>query len=385
MATTPLQQLIIERIQREGALTFAAYMRMALYEPNYGYYVAGQPKIGFEGADYYTSTDVSTPFFANCMGRQLSQWWEKLGRPAHFVVLEQGAGRGGLAQGVQAWATQKAAPDFQAALDYRIEDIRLGQDSIAEILRFAQDDSWAHAKQHISSHTFHAPIAPSVILSNELIDAFPVHIVETRNQRLYEIYVDVQDGRLCEVLGEPGTVEVADYLDAYAIPWRSFGDGWRAEINLDALHWMRRTAQLLGRGYLLAIDYGDKAKALYTKYRRHGTLACYFQHQMNERPLVRPGEQDITAHVNFSALIEEGRRQGLHLNTFTTQRLWLAGLGIYEELERRRMSEFAESVTQRATDRGQVALLKWRDLSQRVAALTDPAGMGNFKVLILRR
>jgi len=84
-------------------------------------------------------------------------------------------------------------------------------------------------------------------------------------------------------------------------------------------------------------------------------------------------------------LIEEGRRQGLHLNTFTTQRLWLAGLGIYEELERRRMSEFAESVTQRATDRGQVALLKWRDLSQRVAALTDPAGMGNFKVLILRR
>jgi SAM-dependent MidA family methyltransferase len=329
------------------------------------------------------------------MGRQLAQWWEKLGRPAHFVVLEQGAGRGDLARGIQAWARSEAS-DFQAALDYRVEDLRQGQDSIApldaEILRFAQDDrdsaqddSWTNAQRHISTPILHVPTAPSVILSNELIDAFPVHIVETRDQRLYEVYVDVQEGRLYEVLGEPSTDEVGAYLDSYAIPWRSFGDGWRAEINLDALRWMRRTAQLLRRGYLLAIDYGDKAKALYTKYRRHGTLACYFQHQVNERPLARPGEQDITAHVNFSALIDEGRRQGLHLNTFTTQRLWLAGLGIQEELEHRRMSEFAESVMQRATDRGQVALLKWRDLSQRVAALTDPTGMGNFKVLILRR
>ncbi|GAC1343368.1 MAG: SAM-dependent methyltransferase [Ktedonobacteraceae bacterium] len=385
MAITPLQQLIIERIQREGPLTFADYMRMALYEPNYGYYVAGPPKIGFDGADYFTSTDVSSSFFANCMGRQLAHWWEKLGRSAHFVVLEQGAGRGDLARGIQAWARSQASDAFKAgaALDYRVEDIRLGQDSLAPL--DGKLEPATHAQRHISTPALHAPTAPSVIISNELIDAFPVHIVETHNQRLYEVYVDGQEGRLYEVLGEPSTDEVATYLDTYAIPWRSFGNGWRAEINLDALRWMRRTAQLLRRGYLLAIDYGDKAKALYTKYRRHGTLACYFQHQVNERPLIRPGEQDITAHVNFSALIDEGRRQGLHLNTFTTQRLWLAGLGIQEELEHRRMSEFAESVTQRATDRGQIALLKWRNLSQRVAALTDPTGMGNFKVLILRR
>jgi SAM-dependent MidA family methyltransferase len=106
---------------------------------------------------------------------------------------------------------------------------------------------------------------------------------------------------------------------------------------------------------------------------------------LNERPLLRPGEQDITAHVNFSALIDEGRRQGLRLHKFTTQRLWLEELGIAEELEQRRRSDFAEADTERASDRGQVALLKWYDLRQRVAALTDPAGMGNFKVLILRR
>jgi len=364
MTSTPLQQLIIERIQKEGPLTFAEYMRMALYDPNYGYYTTGPTKIGWEG-DYYTSTDVSA-FFAHCMGRQLYQWWQKLGQPGRFIVSEQGAGRGDLAQGIHAWA-KRDAPEFYAALDYGIEDIRLGQDVNAPV----------------SSAGASPP--PSVILSNELIDAFPAHIVEARDQRLYEIYVDFQGDRLCEVPGEPSTAEVANYLDSYKIPWASFGDGWRAEINLDALRWMRRTAHLFRRGFILVIDYGDKARALYTRYRHRGTLACYFHHQMNERPLVRPGEQDITAHVNFNALIQEGRRQGLRLNKFTTQRLWLEDLGIHEELEQRRLSEFAEADTARASDRGQVALLQWYNLRQRVAALTDPTGMGNFKVLILRR
>src|SRR5579859_6349052 len=128
MPLSPLQQLIIERIQKEGPMLFAEYMRMALYEPNYGYYVTGPTKMGWEG-DYYTSTDISS-FFANCMGRQLYQWWEKLGKPADFIVLEQGAGRGDLAQGVEAWARQEV-PNFHVALDYRFEDIRQGRDAIA--------------------------------------------------------------------------------------------------------------------------------------------------------------------------------------------------------------------------------------------------------------
>jgi SAM-dependent MidA family methyltransferase len=125
MTTNPLQQLIIERIQREGPIPFAEYMRMALYEPGYGYYVTGAAKMGWEG-DYFTSTDVST-LFANCMGRQLYDMWEKLKRPPDFLIVEEGAGRGHLAEGVQAWA-QREAPDFLAVLDYRIEDIRSGQD-----------------------------------------------------------------------------------------------------------------------------------------------------------------------------------------------------------------------------------------------------------------
>jgi len=358
-----LHQLISERMQREGPITFAEYMRMALYEPGYGYYTTGDAKMGWEG-DYFTSTDVSS-LFANCMGRQLFEMWKKLKCPSHFIVLEQGAGSGHLAGHVRKWA-QKEAPAFHSALDYRAEDIRQGQDALA-----------AYAK---------AVDTPLVIISNELIDAFPVHIVEKRGERLYEVFVDVQqDGRFCEVLAEPGTTEVASYLDRYKIPWHTFDEGWRAEINLDALRWMQRTAERVRRGYILTIDYGDKAKSLYTAWRRRGTLLCYFQHQANELPLVRPGEQDITAHVNFSALINEGRRLGMHLHTFTTQRLWLQSLGIEEELEQRRVNEFAEAETARATDRGQVALLQWRDLRLRAALLTDPDGMGDFKVLILRR
>src|SRR6266702_3935350 len=121
------KQLIIERIQREGPITFAEYMRMALYEPGYGYYVTVPARMGWEEGDYYTSTDVSS-FFANCMGRQLYQFWQKLKCPAPFIVLEQGAGRGDLARGVRAWAEQDA-PDFNLVLNYQTEDIRLGQDA----------------------------------------------------------------------------------------------------------------------------------------------------------------------------------------------------------------------------------------------------------------
>ncbi|MBA2288455.1 MAG: SAM-dependent methyltransferase, partial [Ktedonobacteraceae bacterium] len=243
MPATPLQHIIVERIQQAGPLPFADYMRMALYEPGGGYYVTGAAKMGWEG-DYYTSPDIG-PIFAHCLGRQLYDMWGELGRPRPFVVLEQGAGRGNLAHMVREWAVQER-PDLHAALDYAIQDIHAGQDAID-----APDRS-------------HSQTKPAVILSNELIDAFPVHIVEKRGGQLYEVYVDLCEGQLCEVQGEPSSPEVAGYLDAYHVPWHTFDDGWRAEINLDALRWLQRTARLLERGFILAIDYGDKARALYT-------------------------------------------------------------------------------------------------------------------------
>src|ERR1700730_2574722 len=148
---TPLQQLIIEHIQRQGPITFAEYMRMALYEPGHGYYVSGGTRVGWEG-DFYTSTDVST-FFANCMGRQLQQMWEHLNRPNPFVVLEQGAGREHLAEGVRAWAEQEA-PDLHAALDYQTADIHMGLDALHQ----GPED---HSEAPVVGAWFTAPGAPS--------------------------------------------------------------------------------------------------------------------------------------------------------------------------------------------------------------------------------
>ncbi len=364
---TLLQQHISERIQREGPIPFAAYMRMALYEPGYGYYVTGQSKMGWEG-DYYTSTDVAD-FFADCMGRQLQLMWDKLGKPDPFNILEQGAGRGDLTSGIRSWAARQA-PDLLAALNYRTEDIRMGVDVTSAIHWHGMDTA---------ASPFH------VILSNELVDAFPVHIVELRDKHLYELYVDAQDGRLFPVLDEPSSTEVASYLDNYKIPWATYRDGWRAEINLDAPRWLQQVAKILHKGYLLTIDYGDTARTLYTPHRQYGTLICYYQHQTNEQPLARPGQQDITAHVNFSALIDEGRRQGLRLNAFTTQRQWLENMGIHTALEQLRTTQFAAMDTERASNKGQIARLQWMNLQQRVSALTDPTGMGNFKVLIMHR
>lgn len=361
VSSSPLHDLICARIQREGPLTFAQYMRMALYEPGYGYYVSGPPRVGW-GGDFFTSTDVST-LFTHCLGRQLSGFWEKLGRPSPFVVVEQGAGRGDLAAGVRAWAASEAA-DFAAALVYHASDIRAGQDSL-----LPSEEPRAH-----------------VLLSNELIDALPVHVVEAREGRLYEVYVTCEDGHLRERLAEPSSPAVAHYLDAARIPWQTFPTGWRGEINLEAQRWLEQsTRRLCKHGFILAIDYGEKARELYTRERRRGTLMCYYQHQANERPLVRPGEQDITAHVDFSALITHGRALGLRLHRYTTQRQWLEDCGLDVELAARRARDFALAETERASDQGQIALLGWYNLRQRAAILTDPSGMGNFKVLILRR
>ena len=456
MPTTTLQERIIERIQREGPLTFAEYMRMALYEPNYGYYVTDAAKMGLEGP-------ITTPA-AMSLPSSPTAWAGNCGTCGNNWASQHLLRCWSRARAVETWRKAYApGPNAKppTCTPPSITTPKISTQVRMRSMPLQPDPHTGHPTRypHIPRPTpqgdrkgrpYHdtrraACAAESwygrplrspwgagrwrrspwggggwrrspgergdsdgrseagdvegvdngyhVILSNELVDAFPVQRVMVYEGQLYEIYVDVKDGRLYEVLDEPSTPQVADYLDHYKIPWRTFGDGWQAEINLDALRWMQSTAGRLhktpratrGRGFLLVIDYGDKARALYTKNRRSGTLASYFRHQFTERPLVRPGEQDITAHVNFSALIEEGRRQGLRLHSFTTQREWLARVGIHEELDYLRKTEYAAMDTERASDRGQTALFKWRNLHNQVAALTDPTGMGNFKVLIMRR
>jgi SAM-dependent MidA family methyltransferase len=376
-------------------MTFANFMAAALYHPVYGYYAgsgAGREPVGWQG-DYFTSGDLH-PLWGESIARQLHQMWELLGRPPRFDVVEPGAGRGLLARDVWGWALQHA-PDWAAALRYTLADrapvgtplhtaretrlatelTRLGVPAEATLWVAGLDDALP------------ADGITGCIVSNELADALPVHVVEKRGEDLREIYVDIDrtTGCFAERAGEPSSPEVAAYLAEYRVPWRAYPNGWRAEICLEARAWMRRIAVGVRRGFVLTIDYGDTARRLYTPYRRRGTLAVYSEHQFGDHPLAQPGSQDLTAHVNFSALIQTGRKSGLRLAGLTTQADFLTALGLRERMAA--MGRYQTPGTLRAVFTGDSQIDYLRRVSQRnaLSVLLNPVGLGGFKVLIQQR
>jgi SAM-dependent MidA family methyltransferase len=387
-----LSRILANEIRQNGPIIFARFMAVALYHPTYGYYVGGgegREPVGWEG-DYFTSGDLH-PLWGESIARQLHQMWELLGRPNRFDVVESGAGRGLLARDVWGWAL-KHAPEWAEALRYTLDDRAPTGTSLhaareerlrAELARLGAPE---HALTWVTRLDEALPAAgvTGCLVSNELVDALPVHIVEKHGDTLREIYVDVDEeqGRFVECAGPPSTPEVAAYLDDYHVPWRVFPDGWRAEVCLEARQWMRRVAAGIHLGFILTIDYGDTARRLYTRDRRRGTLAVYSQHQFGERPLAQPGMQDLTAHANFSALIQTGRENGLRLAGLTTQAAFLTALGLRERVAALSAPSFG-----RGRIPGNSQLDQLRRMSERnaLAALLNPAGLGGFKVLIQQR
>ena len=333
------------------------------------------------------------PLWGWAIARQLHQMWELLGHPARFDVVEPGAGRGALARDVWTYARERA-PQWAAALRYTLVDRAEPQNPLrrAREARLAAElaalDVPAGAVRWLADPRDLAPGSlVGAVVSNELVDALPVHVVEKRGETLDEVYVAVEErtGRLVERLAPPSSPAVAGYLDAFHIPWHSFTDGWRAELRLAADPWLREATAPLARGFVLTIDYGDTARHLYTRDRRRGTLLGYAHHQLSERPLAQPGQQDLTAHVNFTALIEEGRMLGLRLVGLTTQADFLRGLGIREEAERLAALRYPFAESERHTDRGQADYLRQRALLGAVATLLNPHGLGGFRVLVQQR
>ena len=390
----PLEDLFRDEIRRDGPLTFARYMELALYHPALGYYAGGgvgREPVGWSG-DFFTSGDVS-PLWGWAIARQLHQMWELLGRPPRFEVVEPGAGRGLLAASVWRYAVA-LDPAWAAALRYTLLDRapagsplraaraqRLAQE-LARIPAPAEGVRWLGDLAEVTGGQ--AGTLTGCVVSNELVDALPVHVVEARGGALAEVYVTLSaDGQgLEERLDAPSSARVANYLDRASVPWRRYPNGWRAEVCLAAEDWMDTAADALGRGFVMTVDYGDTARRLYTPDRRHGTLLAYTHHRLSERPLVNPGSQDLTAHVNFSALARAGRARGLRAGRLTTQAAFLRGLGLREEAEAlaRRLFPYAES--ERHTDRGQADYLRRAALLNAVATLLDPNGLGGFRVLV---
>ena len=317
---SPLATVLQERILAQGPLSFATFMESCLYHPEYGYYMGARQRIGRDG-DFFTSSSVHA-IFGQLIAKQLHQMWEILGCPADFIVAEQGAGTGHLALDILT-ALQVDYPDFYDKLRYCIVEIsetnRLFQGEL--LISHQGRVNWCEQNN----------LAGMVgcYLSNELVDAFPVHLVEKRAGKLQEVCVSVEQGTFHEVLQEPTTEALSAYLKWVGV---ELAEGNRAEINLAAPSWLRNVADLVQRGFVLTIDYGYLASELYAPWRTSGTLMSYYQHTTDDNPYIRIGAQDLTTHVDFSALIKAGDESGLQQLFYGDQCKFLLGLGFVDAL-----------------------------------------------------
>jgi len=314
-----LEAEILRRIAAGGGIPFAEYMALCLYHPEHGYYMAPRTRIGKEG-DFFTSSSVHS-LFGRLLARQLVQMGDILG-PGAFTVAEQGAGEGHLCLDILD-ALCEEAPEFYRRLRYRLVEIspdnRSRQRDLLE--KHRERGEWCRLEDLQGME--------GCVLSNELIDAFPVHLVEKRGGELLEVYVTAGGDGLTEELRPPTSSALADHFR-----WLGVApvEGNRAEVNLEGRRWMHDVGRLLGRGFVLTVDYGYPAAELYAPFRRNGTLMCYHRHSSSDDPYRHPGGQDITAHVDFTALEREGEEVGLVPLYFGEQYRFLMGLGFVEAL-----------------------------------------------------
>ena len=341
------EQEIRLRIQQLGPITFREFMELALYWPDGGYYTTRSAS-----ADYYTAP-AAHPAFGALLSLQLYQAWALLGEPSPFWVIEPGAGNGLLARDATAFASQ-LPHGFERALRYVC----------------LERDSWRnHASGERSPQEWVAAIGlpfrgvVGVVLSNELLDAFPVHRVKIARGQLREVYVTTVDGLLAEELGPPSTPALQQRLARVGV---SLGDGWEAEINLAIDDWVAQASACLDRGFVITVDYGRSAADLYSAERARGTLTTFRDHVQTDSPVHDVGYQDITAQVDFTALEMAGRNVGLEYWGSVNQRQFLLNMGIQRWLSSLRgVRSESESNANRM---GMQQLIR-------------PGGMGDFQMM----
>ncbi len=355
-----LSALLFERIRRQGPLTFADYMRECLYHPLLGYYSRAEVR---RFADYYTSVDVH-PIFGRLLARQFAEMWEQLGRPAEFQIVEAGAGVGRLAGHVLDFAEARL-PELYAALKYAAVERSNGRraqaaERLARHIAAGRGDVAMEVPARISA---------GCLFSNELLDALPVHRVVQRDGTLQELFVGGAQGKFEEILAPLSTCAITEYFSAQGISLR---EGQQAEAGLEACDWITEIARRIERGFLLTVDYGLPAAELFDAFHMRGTLLAYREHRADEDYYGAPGEQDLTAHVNFTALEQWGARGGLEPLGTVSQTEFLMALGKGNEFED--LYEPGASEAERVRAR---LLLK---------TLIFPEGMGGrFRVLIQQK
>lgn len=302
-----LTTIIIDRIKREGPLSFHDFMEMALYYPALGYYTSASTKIGKQG-DYFTTPHLS-PVIGMVLGRQIEEMWRQSGEK-HFTIVEYGAGEGFLCYDILRYL-QSASKRYDRLRYCIIEKSAAMRTKQQQHLPAKVE--WYDAIEAIGEIT-------GCVISNELVDNFAVHRVVMQEQ-LQEVFLDYQDG-FVEVLRPAGQALIS-YFNELGV---QLPPGFRTEVNLEATEWIRSIGATLKKGYVITIDYGYSSEELYRSSRSNGTLLCYHQHQINDEPYKAIGLQDITSHVNFSALRHWGLKNGLACSGLISQAAFLLAL-----------------------------------------------------------
>jgi SAM-dependent MidA family methyltransferase len=394
----PLREKIAQEILARGPIPFSRYMELCLYDPEHGYYSRNAEQFGKAG-DFYTSSDVHA-VFGRLLARQFDEMWRTLGSPGHIELVEPGPGRGLFAQDVLDWS-EKKFPDFFRALHYVLIEtspalrariattlshhLESGKAELISTVPFAttaaaplatpaaaerrRNTAHGASRGSVSENSEQAPEGrkklpppetPTILFANEFFDALPVEILSPQGS----LRIGTHNNQFIETW-TPALPEELEFLDRHSIHPEP---DERVEAPLIAQQYMERAAAALTRGFLIAIDYGyTRAEQLAGRHR--GTLKAIRQHSISANPYEAPGEQDITADVNFTALAAAAEKHGMQTQKLLTQSQFLMGIG--------ESTQFSDAFDEcrLPQERAKVAL--------QLKHLVTPAGMGeSFQVLV---
>jgi SAM-dependent MidA family methyltransferase len=354
-------------IAQSGPMTFARFMDLALYDPDGGYYRAEAARPGRDG-DFLTAPEAH-PIFGAALARAIADAWDRLGRPDPFVLREYGAGTGTLALAILD-GLRRERPDLGAAIRYQPVEVEAKRlDVIAERLTAAGHGATLNAADRGTDASAGArndrPI-DGFVVANEVLDALPTHRLVLRGGVLREIMVGSHDGAFVDVEADPSTPALVVRLSAEGV---TLTDGQRVEVCLELDAWVGQVAAGVGRGVVLLIDYGYPATELHDPIRRRdGTLRAYLRHRVHDDPYAHVGRQDLTAHVDLTAVERAARAAGLtHLGT-TTQAEFLVGLG-------------TEGLLQAIQADSATTIEDYLAVRSALMRLLDPSVMGRFRVM----
>jgi SAM-dependent MidA family methyltransferase len=320
-----LEERLRERIRREGPISFYEWMKAALYDEREGYYCTGRVRQGRSG-DYRTAPETS-PLFAATFANYFAKLFDKLGSPEHFTIVEVGAGSGEFAQGVLT-SLRAEHPQAFPSTSYVIEEISEASRAQASA-RLSEFANQVSVRSPGVSADNASDTITGVVFSNELFDAFPVNRVVMRGGSLRQLFVGLNDSQFAWVENEPEQ-SVADYCDRIDL---TLAEGQVFEINLDAEGFVARVANLLERGYLITVDYGAARRDLLTDPGRYeGTLRAFRRHQFGDNVLAKPGQQDLTTTIDWTQIIESGKRVDLKTAGFEQLDKFLIEQGLTELL-----------------------------------------------------